>query len=349
VVIVVALLIAQISGAAAVLAWLDDDAAAPAAAEPAWIQLNPDAKLSPAPSPTPSPTPKPVVKPKPAPVVQAQKAAPKASAKPKKHVDRLASLRGLGTWVDLYDYGSGANKPVGTLVAQAASHQVSTIWVETSRYNTADIKYPAALGELMDASHARGIKVIAWVLPEFRSVSADLAKAKAAAAFRSPRGHRFAALGLDIEVSTGAKADDRNARLKSLTRKVYGHIGMPTIAIVPPPVGFSRHPEYWPNFPWRDVGAHADAIATMGYWSFSNAEAGSYTADTIKQTRSLVGKASYPVHVIGGLAEDTTPAGAAAFCRAASSGRALGASLYDLTSMPASLWSPLQACRKVGH
>jgi hypothetical protein len=239
---------------------------------------------------------------------------------------------------------------VSTLVAQADAHGVSTIWVETSRYNTPNIKYAGALGQLMDSAHARGIRVIAWVLPEFRSVSADLAKAKAAAAFRSPHGYRFAALGIDIEVSTGAKPADRNARLQSLMRTVYGHVGMPVVAIVPPPVGFSRHPEYWPGFPWRDVAAHAHAIATMGYWSYSHdAPPDEYTADVLTQTRALVGRSSYPIHVIGGLAADTSASGAAAFCRAARSGRATGASLYDLTSTPASLWAPLQGCRKVGH
>jgi hypothetical protein len=273
-----------------------------------------------------------------------------AKPKPKpKPVDRLVALRGLGTWVDLYDYGTSANKPVSTLVAQAAAQHVSTIWVETSRYNTADILYPAALGALMDASAARGIRVIAWVLPEFRTVSADLRKAKAAAAFRSPRGHRFAALGLDIEVSTGAKPADRSARLISLARAVHGHVGMPVVSIVPPPVGFSRNPSYWPGFPWHAVASNADAIATMGYWSFSKSEAGAYTGTELEQTRALIGRPSYPIHVIGGLAEDTTPAGAAAFCAAARSGHALGASLYDLTSTPAPLWSHLQACRKVGH
>jgi hypothetical protein len=252
--------------------------------------------------------------------------------------------------MDLYDYGTSGNKPVATLVAQAAAMHVSTIWVETSRYNTAAIAYPTALGALVDDAAARGIRVIAWVLPEFRSVNADLTKARAAAAFRSPRGHHFAALGLDIEVSSGAKPADRSSRLVALAHAVHGHVGMPVVAIVPPPVGFSRNPSYWPGFPWRSVAANADAIATMGYWSFShNAPPDAYTTAELRDTRSLVGRASYPIHVIGGLAADTTPAGAAAFCRAARSGHALGASLYDLTSTPASLVSPLQACRRVGH
>lgn len=286
-------------------------------------------------------------KPKPHPVV----AKPKPhKAKPKPRRDTLAALRGLSAWVDLYDYGKTGPAAAAALADTPGVSGVTTIWVETSRYNTADIAYAAALGALMDRAAARRIKVVAWVLPEFRSVSADLAKARAAAAFRSPGGRRFAALGLDIEVSSGAKPPQRTSRLLSLAQQLHGRIGMPLVAITPPPVGFSRHPTYWPGFPWRSLAARADAIATMGYWSYSkDAEPGAYTRTVLQQTRQLVGRASYPIHVIGGLAANTTKQGAASFCRAADTGAAIGASLYDLRSTPAALWAALQACRRVGH
>jgi hypothetical protein len=270
--------------------------------------------------------------------------------KPRPHRDVLVALRGLSTWVDLYDYGKAGPAAAAALADTAAAHGVSTIWVETSRYDTADIAYPAALAALVDRAAARHVRVIAWVLPEFRSVSADLDRAKAAASFRTSARHGFAALGLDIEVSSGAPPSERSGRLLSLARSLHGHVGMPLVAIVPPPVGFSHHPSYWPGFPWRSLAADADAIATMGYWSYSHdAEPGSYTRTVLQQTQQLVGRSSYPIHVIGGLAAETSASGAASFCSAARAGGAIGASLYDLTSTPAALWSPLQACRQVGH
>jgi hypothetical protein len=277
--------------------------------------------------------------------------APKPRPHPKPHrPDRLAALRGLSTWVDLYDYGKSGPAPAAALADAAAAHGVTTIWVETSRYNTPNIAYPAALGALLDRAHSRHIAVIAWTLPEFHSLSADLARARAAAAFRSPHGLRFAALGLDIEVSSGADPSERSARMLSLVRALHGHVGLPFVGITPPPIGFSRHPSYWPGFPWRSLAVHVDALATMGYWSYSHdADPAAYTSTVLRQTRALVGNAHYPVHVIGGLAADTSAAGAAAFCRAARSGQALGASLYDLRSTPASLWSALRACRSVGR
>jgi hypothetical protein len=281
---------------------------------------------------------------------RAPKPKPRPHPRPRPHVDTLVALRGLTTWVDLYDYGKAGPAAAAALADSAYAHGVTTIWVETSRYNTPDIAYPTALGALVDRAHSRHLRVIAWVLPEFRSVSADLAKARAAAAFRSAHGYRFAALGLDIEVSSGAKAPDRSVRLVALARSLHGHVGMPLVGITPPPVGFSHHPSYWPGFPWRSLAVSVDALATMGYWSYShNADPATYTSTVLQQTRALVGNARYPVHVIGGLAADTSAAGAAGFCRAARSGGALGASLYDLRSTPASLWPALQACRAVGH
>lgn len=302
------------------------------------------------PKPKPVVRARPVAKPRPKPKPAVHVVKPRPKPKPRHHADTLAALRGLSAWVDLYDYGKSGPAAAAGLVDVAASHGVSAIWVETSRYNTPNIAYPPALAALMDRAAVRHIRVIAWTLPEFSSVSADLAKARAAAAFRTPAGHRFSDLGLDIEVTSGADASDRSARLLSEVHALHGHIGMPLIAITPPPVGFSRHPTYWPGFPWRSLAASSDAIATMGYWSYSHdAEPGAYTQEALQQTRELVGRSSYPIHVIGGLAADTSAAGAASFCRAARSDGAIGASLYDLTSTPAALWSPLQGCRKVGH
>ncbi|MFL6239119.1 MAG: hypothetical protein ACJ735_06475 [Actinomycetes bacterium] len=277
------------------------------------------------------------------------KPPPRKLRPPRPHTDTLVALRGLSAWVDLYDYGKSGPAAAAALADTAAAHGVRTIWVETSRYNTPNIAYAGPLSALLDRAAVRHLHVIAWVLPEFRSVSADLAKARAAAAFRSRGGHRFAALGLDIEVSEGASAAQRSSRLIALARALHGHIGVPLVSIVPPPVGFSHHPSYWPGFPWRTLAGYSEAIATMGYWSAShNAEPGGYTRTVLAQTRSLVGRSSYPIHVIGGLASDTSPAGVASFCRVARSDHALGASLYDLASTPASLWAPLQACRRVG-
>jgi len=279
--------------------------------------------VAPTPVPTPTPTPRPS--------------------------DPLRPARGLDAWIDLYDYGRQGRAAAVRLVDRAADHGVRSLWVETSRYNTDDIAYPRELGALVDAAHARGVRLVAWTLPLFRSVKADEHKAMAAMRFRSPKGHRFAALGLDIEVSWGAGPKKRSERLVRLARRVAVDVRGPSYGIVPPPIGFDRHPTYWPNFPWRGLAANVDALVTMGYWSYSGAHPGRYTRDVITQTRARVGNADYPVVVIGGLAEDTTARGVQGFCRAGLALDATGAGLYDLASTPRSLWSPLQDCRRVGH
>jgi hypothetical protein len=262
----------------------------------------------------------------------------------------LRPAKGLHTWVDLYDYG-GTKGPRAArrLVDRAARHHVQSLWVETSRYNTTDIAYPRALGAIVDRARARGIKLVAWTLPLFRSVAADEDKARAAMAFRSPRGHRFAALGLDIEVDWGAPAERRSERMLRLARHLEAGLATPLYGIVPPPIGFAKHPEYWPEFPWPRLARHVDALATMGYWSYSSAPAGRYTRHVLTQTRALVGDPAYPIVVAGGLAESTSRRGAASFCREALGGSAIGAGLYDLDSTPRALWPSLQDCRAVGH
>jgi DhnA family fructose-bisphosphate aldolase class Ia len=261
----------------------------------------------------------------------------------------LRPARGLGVWVDLYDYGARGNPPVRTIVATAARHHAHAIWVETSRYNTRDIAHPGALSALIDRAHAHGMKVIAWTLPAFRYARVDERKARAAAKFRSRGGHRFAAVALDIEVSTEAKAPKRNRHLVRIVRDLHGHLGRPLYGIVPPPIGFAKHPTYWPHFPWVKLSHHVDSIVTMGYWSYSSAAPGHYTTVTVKQTRKLVGDPHYPVVAAGGLAANTSPTGVRRFCHAAANVGALGASLYDLASTPTHDWKPLQSCRSVGR
>ena len=289
-----------------------------------------------------------VLPPLPLPLPVAPTPVPTPTATPRPS-DPLRPARGLDAWIDLYDYGSQGRAAAVRLVDKAARHGVRSLWVETSRYNTDDIAYPRALGALVDEARARGLTLVAWTLPRFRSVKADEHKAAAAMAFRSSHGHRFSALGLDIEISSGASPKDRSARLIRLARRVAADIRGPSYGIVPPPIGFDRHPTYWPGFPWQDLAGNVDALVTMGYWTYSSAHPGKYTRDVIAQTRARVGQPDYPVVVIGGLAADTTPHGVEGFCRAGIALGASGAGLYDLASTPRRLWSPLQDCRSVGR
>ena len=47
-----------------------------------------------------------------------------------------------------------------------AARGVATVWVETANYRAAvDVVKPARLARLVEALHARGVRVVAWYLP----------------------------------------------------------------------------------------------------------------------------------------------------------------------------------------
>lgn len=86
-----------------------------------------------------------------------------ASAPAAKRAD-ASVFGGLGTWVDIYD-GPVYATPEQT-AARMAARGVTTVWAETANDGAAaDVVNPAPLGRLVDALHARGIRVVAWYLP----------------------------------------------------------------------------------------------------------------------------------------------------------------------------------------
>jgi hypothetical protein len=279
--------------------------------------------------PRPSPSPRPVVR------VQ----APAADV----------VLRGLSAWIVVYDYSeSTAVSAAAALVDVAADRGATTVWIEPSRYKTADIWAPAQLGAMLDRAAQRGLPVVLWTLPGFKDPAVDYRQGLAAARFRGPNGGKAAAVALDIEVSSNAEPAQRTQRLIDLARKLHKALPVPLISITPNPVGMTRHPEYWPGFPWRELAAESVGIAPMGYWTFRGDDPAAYTRGVIEGVRRLVGRSAYPIHPIGGLAEDTTTAGYLAFCAVAKDLGAVGAGIYDLRTTQSTGWTALDGCRSLG-
>ena len=94
---------------------------------------------------------------------------------------------GLGTWVDIYD-GAVYAAPERT-AQRIAARGVKTVWVETANYGAAvDVVKPVQLGRLVDALHARGVRVVAWYLPGHVNPGLDVRRARAMLSFRTPQG-----------------------------------------------------------------------------------------------------------------------------------------------------------------
>ena len=74
-----------------------------------------------------------------------------------------------------------------------------------------------------------------------------------------------------------------------------------------------------------------------------------YTRDTIDGIRALTGDPGLPLHVVGGIANRTSPAALASFLAAVSDCGASGTSLYDAATTGAAGWRLLGAAAPTGE
>lgn len=262
----------------------------------------------------------------------------------------LDAYRGLGSWVDIYDDRAWAN-PV-TAVRDMAHHGVRTLYLETGNSSQpTTIFKPASQRLFIQQAHARHMKVVAWYLPEMKSLSKDYARVSAAIKLKTSDGQKFDSFALDIESGAVTPQSVRNARLTTLSTKIRTLVGpsYPLGAIIPSPVGLSRKGSYWGSLPYTMLAGKYDVFVPMSYYSYHAHGASAVYADTLANYRILRGKkgcAGKPVHLIGGIAENSTPSEVQAFVRAERDAQCLGASLYGWPGTSAGMWRYLQGVAK---
>jgi len=264
----------------------------------------------------------------------------------------LTIFKGLGTWVDLFDYGTSSGLDPSTAVPAMKAHGVRTIYIETARWNSSSaFNFPAAIGDWVEGAHANGLKIVGWYLPIYGSYyNADLSRTIAIATYRSPHGQGFDGLGIDIESKTSSQPRDQwFADIASHLARVRTGVtaAFPIGAITYPPLVMDLNPSAWNAFPWSAVGAQANIVLPMGYWSArtdcsTNPQhcAYGYTVGNINEARTRT--SGLPVHIIGGIANQVSSQEVSDFIRGAHDAKAYGASLYDyLTTTNASFWTTL--------
>jgi len=259
----------------------------------------------------------------------------------------IAMFRDLGAWVDLYDYSLDP----ATAVADLASHGVDTVYLQTARYSSSDdIVYPSDVGHWLEAAHAKGIKVVGWYLPAYSEYMAtDVRRTIAIATYRSPAGHRFDALAVDIEYKGATSSlDEFNTGIVSHLDQVRAGVGTSyTIgAIVPSPVGMSLSPGSWAGFPWSAIGDRTHVVLPMAYWSYRTDCPSNpahcpyqYAIDNVAQAKTLSG---LPVHIIGGVGNDVIDTEVGEFADGVLAAHAYGGSLYDYRTTAAAFWPALE-------
>ena len=267
----------------------------------------------------------------------------------------LAAYRGLGTWVDVYEYVPALQKahrkpPVTPSdVDKMKDHGVKTLYLQSaqddSRTPGATIT-PKLLGQFLQRAHDAGLRVVAWYLPHFDDLEADLRHIRGLLDFRSG-GERFDGVALDIEfrgdVSDAAVRSDALVDLSRRVRQLARN--RPIGAIVLEPVLLEVvNANFWPDFPWRRIAGLYDVWLPMSYWT--NRTAGSvyrdsfrYTDENIRRLRANLGQSDAPVHAIGGLGNAASIQDYAGFVRAARAQRAIGWSIYNYGVTPRNAWS----------
>jgi WD40 repeat protein len=265
--------------------------------------------------------------------------------------DSAAVFRGLGAWVDTYDYA--ALNPVA-VTADLKAHGVRTLYLGTGRYDSpAAIADPAGVAAWLTAAHAAGLTVVGWYVPSYSDVARDVSRTLAISSYTGPDGQRFDGIGIDIEYPlTVPSASAWNQAVASQLAQVRAGTSLPIAAIVLPPLLMQTWPDpaRWATFPWAAISADANAVAPMDYWtSYTPAQrcaagdpqycAYQYTRASVLLSRQLTG---LPVHVIGGAGTAATVSQVSDFLRAARETAAAGGSFYDYRTTAGEFWPYLE-------
>ena len=265
--------------------------------------------------------------------------------------------RGLGTWVDAFDYSppyTGPERPVSEAsIDDMVAMGVRTIYLQAGRLDTRSpdlLEDRWLLGEFLMRAHQRGVRVVGWYLPKWGDGTTDLDHLKAIADF-SVLGHRFDGIAVDIEFNSDKNPpDERSRRLVALSASLRAYVGPDVTlgAIVMPPVVMEViNKDFWPSFPWRGIANIYDVWLPMSYWSNRTTKSGykdgyTYNEENTRRLRTNLGKPGALVHAIGGIGaddgvdDDPTPEephasinDLEAFVRSLRETSAIGGSLYD--------------------
>jgi hypothetical protein len=210
------------------------------------------------------------------------------------------------------------------------------------------MRNPAALSKFITESHAHNMRIVAWYLPNMKSNSVDFARIRKAIEFTTPDGQKFDSFALDIESTAIASDNARNRGLKSLSQRIRTLVGpkYPLGGIIPSPVGISQKKGYWNDFPYESVASLYDVILPMSYYTYhgNNAKAAyADTMDNIRILRAQPGCSTIPIHMIGGIAEESSVGQVQAFSSAIKETQVFGASLYGWPGTNAVKWKAMSA------
>lgn len=295
----------------------------------------------------------------PAPPVIAAEAPTSTTAPPAAApADRTAPFRGMGAWVDVFEWAPSyvkAPKTTPDLAPSAvdamAAAGVQVLYIQATRFNNptgGDIVDPEVLATWVARAKAKGITVVAWYLPTLTDPAADLRRLKAVGRLPDVAG-----IGVDIESTAVADPAVRSARMVELSKAV--RVALPDralSAIVLPAVDTDVvNLKYWPGFPWQQIRAIYDVWQPMGYWTNRKVSSGyrdaeRYTRENVERLRAHLGDPGAVVHPIGGIMNKATPADVTGYLKAVRETGSVGASLYNWSTQKPETYPLMRAARR---
>lgn len=258
--------------------------------------------------------------------------------------------RGLGAWLDRYDWSvewAGPNgSPVGVeAIDHMAAEGVQTLYIQTSYWeDDVGVIEPERLGAILSRARDHGIAVVGWYLPAFVDPAKDLEHIMAMAALG------IEGVAIDIEGTQVDDVEERSRRLVALSAELRRRLpGQAIGGIVLEPVLIEDlSATYWPDFPWTEIEPYYDVWMPMAYWTNRVGEwrsAYRYTSTNIVRVRSNLGDEDAMVHPIGGVGTDSTAQDLQEMLQASAEHGAIGGSIYDYATSRPEFWDVLRGFR----
>ena len=266
------------------------------------------------------------------------------------HGAPLDAYQGLASWVDLYDAKAWRNPEWA--VSDMASHGVRTLFIETGNFHSPQpVMNADLLRRFIVAAHAKNMRIVAWYLPNMKPGSVDYARIMQAVQLRTADGQTFDSFALDIESSVISSPAMRNRSLEALSLKIRALVGptYPLGAIIPSPMGLRKNHGVWSNFPYTMLAGIYDVFVPMGYYTYhgnSYASACTDAMGNVSIIRAQPGCSTVPIHLIGGIAENSRASQAQAFALAVHRSGCIGASLYGWAGTSPGEWAAMST---IGH
>ncbi|MPZ53809.1 MAG: hypothetical protein GEU79_13935 [Acidimicrobiia bacterium] len=253
---------------------------------------------------------------------------------------------GLGAWLDVFDWTvENADDRVGPgIVDQLAEAGVQTLYIQAGKWDSsAPLLEPNLLKIFLERAEANDMSVVGWYVPGYEDPQADLERLLAITSLP------LDGVAVDIEATSHDDVTERNRNAVALAKEMRRLLPDDVIgAIVLEPVLLEDvNPNFWPSYPWEQLAANYDVWLPMNYWTNRSSDSPwtdphLYTVTNVERVRELIGKPEAPVHVLGGIADETTVNQLRRFRKASEDVGAIGGSIYDVKTTDDELWPALE-------